>query len=94
MASTSHVEETVEDHEEDDGPIPVSKLEVKFFIILFSHQYHDIFHVLNIEQLPLVIPVTIIFWFSYVRYNWAFSSLYTISFSMLSSVPSFYLFFI
>lgn len=28
MASTSHVEETVEEHEEDEGPIPVSKLEV------------------------------------------------------------------
>lgn len=28
MASTSHVEETVEEHEEDEGPIPISKLEV------------------------------------------------------------------
>lgn len=33
MASSSHIEETVEDHEEDEGPIPVSKLEVKFLII-------------------------------------------------------------
>jgi hypothetical protein len=30
MASISHVEEAVEDHEEDDGPIPISKLEVKY----------------------------------------------------------------
>lgn len=28
MASTSHVEETVDEHEEEDGPIPVAKLEV------------------------------------------------------------------
>lgn len=28
MASTSHVEETVEEHEEDEGPILISKLEV------------------------------------------------------------------
>lgn len=37
MASTSHVEETVEEHEEDDGPIPISKLEVKFN---FNHTYY------------------------------------------------------
>lgn len=32
MASTSQVEEAVEDHEEEDGPIPVSKLEVNLII--------------------------------------------------------------
>lgn len=35
MASTSNVEETVVDQEEDDGPIPISKLEVKLIIIIF-----------------------------------------------------------
>lgn len=33
MASTSHVEEAVEEHEEDDGPIPISKLEVSSNLI-------------------------------------------------------------
>lgn len=32
MASSSHVEESVEEHEEDEGPLPVSKLEVNFNI--------------------------------------------------------------
>lgn len=31
MASTSHAEETVEEHEEDEGPLPVSKLEVNYY---------------------------------------------------------------
>jgi len=36
MASTSHVEEAVvDDHEEDDGPLLISKLEVKFAIIIY-----------------------------------------------------------
>lgn len=34
MASTSHAEVAVEEHEEEDGPIPISKLEVKFYINL------------------------------------------------------------
>lgn len=35
MASTSHIEEAVEDHEEDDGPLLISKLEVKLIIIIY-----------------------------------------------------------
>lgn len=36
MASTSHVEEAVvDDHEEDDGPLLISKLEVKFVIVIY-----------------------------------------------------------
>lgn len=31
MASISHAEEAVEDHEEDEGPLPVSKLEVNYY---------------------------------------------------------------
>lgn len=33
MASTSHVEETIEDHEEDEGPLLVSKLEVNVLLL-------------------------------------------------------------
>lgn len=29
LASSSHIEETIDDHNEDEGPIPISKLEVK-----------------------------------------------------------------
>lgn len=29
LASSSHIEETIEDHDEEEGPIPISKLEVK-----------------------------------------------------------------
>jgi len=36
MASTSHVEEAVvDDHEEDDGPLLIAKLEVKLIIIIY-----------------------------------------------------------
>lgn len=37
LASSSHVEETIEDHDEDEGPIPISKLEVKWLPIIILY---------------------------------------------------------